>query len=270
MENTLSPKVIVDEEHIYIAGWKEVSLVDIIEHTSFTLWTAFCNFNCPWCSNSLLARGLGGRKVHVNTVISALEEAKDFVDFLHVTGGEPTLQYKPLKYILNYSKTKLNIKTSIATNGSNPNVIGSLASILDHVALDVKAPLNNAEKYSKVIGLPVKTTKRIIPRIAESIKVSIEKIFFVEIRTTMIPKLVEAKEIEEIAYNISEIVSKAKGKVVYVVQQFIPYENILDEKYRKMKRTDPEKVVEAAKKAAEILPIKVYFRTLEYGTKQIR
>ena len=31
----------------------------------------------------------------------------------------------------------------------------------------------------------------------------------------------------------------------------------------------PEKVIEAAEAAAKILPIQVYYRTLEFGTKQV-
>ena len=268
LNNKLFSQIPVSEEYIYIAGWKEVSLVDVIDHSSFTLWTSYCNFNCPWCSNSALAKGLERKRVHVKEIISAVKNAADFVDFFHVTGGEPTLQYRPLAYLLRYSREKLGLRTSIATNGSNPYVISKLTSILDHVALDVKAPLNDIGKYSKVIGLPESLTKLFIPRIVESIEASM-KTSFLELRTTMVPDLIDVEDIRKIAVILKKFISKAKGRVVFVIQQFIPYEKILNEKYREMKRTEPEKVIEAAEVAAEILPIQVYCRTLEFGTKQV-
>ena len=268
LNNKLFSQIPVSEEYIYIAGWKEVSLVDVIDHSSFTLWTSYCNFNCPWCSNSILAKGLERKKIHVKEVIDAIENVMGFVDFFHVTGGEPTLQYRPLAYLLKYSKEKLGLRTSIATNGSNPYVISKLTNMLDHVALDVKAPLDDVDKYSKVIGLPESITKLFIPRIVESIEAAM-KIPFLELRTTMVPDLIDVEDVKKVATALKRFIPKAKGRVVFVVQQFIPYENILDEKYRKMKRTKPEKVIEAAEVAAKILPIQVYYRTLEFGTKQV-
>ena len=191
-----------------------------------------------------------------------------FVDFLHITGGEPTLQYRPLAYLLRYSREKLGLRTSIATNGSNPYIIGKLTNMLDHVALDIKAPLDDIGKYSKVVGLPENITKLFIPRIIESVEAAM-KTPFLELRTTMVPDLIDVEDVRKIAVALKKLVSKAKGRVVFVVQQFIPYENILNEKYRKMRRTEPEKVIEAAEAAAKILPIQVYCRTLEFGTKQI-
>jgi len=268
LNNKLFSQIPVSGEYIYVAGWKEVSLVDVIDHSSFTLWTSYCNFNCPWCSNSILAKGIERKKVHVKEIIDVMENVKGFVDFFHVTGGEPTLQYRPLVYLLRYSKEKLGLKTSIATNGSNPYVISKLTNMLDHVALDVKAPLDDVGKYSKVIGLPENITRLFIPRIVESIEAAME-MPFLELRTTMVPDLIDIEDIKKIATALKKFVFKAKGRVVFVVQQFIPYENILNEKYRKMRRTEPEKVVEAAEAVAKILPIQVYCRTLEFGTKQV-
>ena len=160
------------------------------------------------------------------------------------------------------------MKTSIATNGSNPAVIRKLIEVLDHIALDIKAPLNNVEKYSKVIGLPQNLTKIFIPRIIESVKVSMN-IPFVELRITMVPELIDVEDVVNVADDIEKIVSKSYGRVVFVVQQFIPYENILNEEYRRKPRTSPEKVAYAAKEASKRLSIAVYYRTLEHGTKKV-
>lgn len=267
LRSKIFSQISTEESYIYIAGWKEVSLVDVLEHSSFTLWTSFCNFNCPWCSNSILAKGLEKRKTHINVVIEALERTYGFVDFFHVTGGEPTLQLRPLERLLKYSKKNLGLKTSIATNGSNPAVVEKLTKVLDHIALDVKAPLNNVEKYSKVVGLPQNLTKTFIPRIIESIRVSMN-IPFVELRTTMVPELIDVEDVVNIANDIEKILPKSHGRVVFVVQQFIPYENILNEEYRRKPRTNPEKVAYAAREASKKLSIPVYYRTLEHGTKK--
>jgi len=57
--------------------------------------------------------------------------------------------------------------------------------------------------------------------------------------------------------------------VVFVVQQFIPYETIYVEEFKLKKRVDPELVKSTAEKVAELVPFEVYYRTLEDGTGKI-
>ena len=259
----------VKDDIIYIGGIEELSLVDVLEHTSFTVWFSFCNFRCPWCSNGTLARGLTKRKVSVDYIVSKVMEAKDFVDYFHVTGGEPTLQFKGLGKLLCRVKKYTNLPLSIDTNGTFPEVIERLLAIMNHVAMDIKAPLNDIKKYSMSTGMPIKVVQHYIPRIIKTMKLIIRDVDFVEFRTTMVPKIIGPEEVKKIALFLNHLLKylKPRGRVVFVVQQFIPYEGILDEHFRKEPRTDPNIVLETAKIVSEILDnVEVYYRTLEEGS----
>lgn len=256
-------------EYVYVAGWKELSLVDVVESTSFTVWFNFCNFNCPWCSNAHVVKGIEKRRIRVIDLFNRVKEAVNFIDYFHVTGGEPTLQPKPLFEIFRMVHEKLSLPNSLDTNGSYPEVLSKLMTITDHIAIDVKAPLSNPLLYSKSIGLPLRATEFFIPRIRKSLEESLNVNFF-EVRTTLVPKLIEKAEVIEIARDLLPIVSRGRKRVIFIVQQFIPYGNIMSEEYRSSKRTPPEYVKEIAKEVAEILPTEVYYRTLEEGTKKIQ
>lgn len=255
--------------YILIGGWKENSLVDVLESVSFTLWTSHCNFKCPWCGNSKLARGLETRRMSVADIISALERNIDFIDYFHVTGGEPTLQPEPLKAMFQYIAKNLEVKNSLDTNGSNPHVIKRLAGYLDHVAIDIKAPLNQPAKYSKVIGLPLKYALEAIANVKKCILFSCREISFLELRTTVVPGMLDIGDVAEIAKELKTLIKDAKTRVVFVVQQFIPYENILDSGFKSRSRTSPEMIKRAAEKVSEILKFDIYYRTLEEGVKKL-
>jgi len=257
-----------DNFYVYIAGWKEISLVDVLESVSFTLWTSYCNFNCPWCGNYRIAKGIDKRKVSTAEILKALERNSDFIDYFHVTGGEPTLQSKPLTYMFKKVKEYMSLKTSLDTNGSNPLILKSMLFYIDHVAIDIKAPLNNPLKYARATGLTLKLAKFFLPRIIESIKIASEAPF-VELRTTMVPGIINSRDVIDVVKNLKHIIKKFENRMVFVVQQFIPYETIYVEEFKLKKRVDPEIVKSTAEKVAELVPFEVYYRTLEDGTGKI-
>ncbi|RLE82217.1 MAG: anaerobic ribonucleoside-triphosphate reductase activating protein [Thermoprotei archaeon] len=257
--------------YLIVAGWREVSLVDVLEGVSFTLWLSYCNFRCPWCSNSKIARGLLKKRLPVDRVVEAVKAAASFVDYLHVTGGEPTLQLKPLKKLFLKIRELTNLSLSINTNGSNPLAVKELLPLLDHIAIDIKAPLTDPYKYSNVIGLSLSETKEYISKIAETVNVSLQ-VPFLEFRTTVVPGLLTVDDVLKIADYLEKTVSKrTKSRVAFVIQQFIPYNGILVERYRKLKRTPPDILKEIAVRVAESArSFEVYYRSLEEGVQKIK
>jgi len=256
------------EVRLYVAGWKELSLVDVIGSVSFTLWLSYCNFKCPWCNNSRVARGLEKRKVRVDEVVERVAEAAPFIDYFHVTGGEPTLQLRALRVLYERVREETGLALSMDTNASIPEALRKIVDILDHVAVDVKAPLDDPVLYSKVIGLPVGLGRIQVSRVKMGLR-ELLGVPFLELRTTMVPDLIDEEVLARVVTTLKPYVEKAKRRVVYVVQQFIPYETIENLRYRGEKRTDPETVREAAKRAKEILGIETYYRTLEDGTVKL-
>ena len=252
---------------VSIAGWREISLVDVIGSVSFTVWFSYCNFRCPWCSNFKLASGIESKKVKIAEIMEALKKASSFIDYFHITGGEPTLQPRPLLELIKEAKLT-GLATSLDTNGSNPEVLDKLIPLLDRIAIDVKAPLSDVKKYSLVTGLSISGIYRVVSNVKRSISLAF-KVPLLELRTTVVPGMIHLTDLLRIAKDLNEIISKSKGEVIYVIQQFIPYEGVRDPRFRGSTRTPPELLKEYAKEVAKVLPIRVLTRSIEEGVKVI-
>ncbi|RLE70942.1 MAG: anaerobic ribonucleoside-triphosphate reductase activating protein [Thermoprotei archaeon] len=257
------------EYSLLVGGWKEVSLVDVLGHVSFTLWLSGCNLRCPWCSNTSLARGEIGERITIRRLLELVREAVPLVEYFHVTGGEPTLQFKALKMLLESVRDELGLMLSIDTNATIPEALERLVPILDHIAIDVKAPLSDFSKYAAVTGMSVEFAKRILPRIRRGILVA-SGVPFLELRTTFVPGLVACGEVLEIVEGLEKLLSgTASGRVIYVVQQFIPYEGVRGV-YSRLPRTPSEVVKKCAEEVASRTSLfEVYYRTLEEGSRSV-
>ncbi len=255
-------------EYLYVAGWKEVSLVDVLHSVSFTVWLSGCNYRCPWCSNALVARGVYGRRVAVRELAERVREAAPFLDYLHITGGEPTLQYKGLLALFR-AVEGLGLKYSLDTNASLPEFLSHLVPMLHHVAVDLKAPLSDVRKYAEVTGLPVELAEKYVKAVWRSLEL-LREVPFLELRVTLVPELIGEKEVLAIAREIKSYVAELPSPPVFVVQQFIPYEGVVDDRFKNRPRTPPEIVRRIAVKVAELLPAEVYYRTLEEGAVRVK
>lgn len=127
---------------LLIAGWKSLSLIDVHGYTSFTLWTCGCNLKCPFCHNWRIANIDPAicRLVSIEDILEEIYASKFLVTYLHVTGGEPLLQWRELIEL--FKQTQNIVLNSINTNLT---LYGPLKKLLDsnlihHVALDLKIP----------------------------------------------------------------------------------------------------------------------------------
>ncbi|RLG44537.1 MAG: anaerobic ribonucleoside-triphosphate reductase activating protein [Thermoproteota archaeon] len=253
---------------IKIAGYKTLSLVDVLEHPSFTIWTTGCNFKCPWCSNTPVVEGKNAKHITIEEIIELLRESQKLIDYLHITGGEPTLQHQAIANLFQTVKAETNLKTSYDTNSSIPEAIEKLKPYTDHVAIDIKAPLNKISKYAMAIGLPERKTAETIEKIKKGIMAALDTPFL-EFRTTMVPCIIEEEDIIEISKTVAEYAANRNGRTVYIVQQFIPYQNVRDPEYRSKKATPTQKVLEAGRQASKTTDIEVYLRTIKTGTQRV-
>ncbi len=131
-----------------IKGWKEVSTVDVRGKVTFTLWVCGCNLKCPFCHNWRIADGLGCHELNREKLLEHLEGSSRFVDYFHVTGGEPLVQRRELAELLEDVKS-MGIMTSLNSNLTLP--MGNLLELdlVDHVATDVKAPPGGALRAAR-------------------------------------------------------------------------------------------------------------------------
>ena len=169
------------------------SLLDYPDRVAAVLFTAGCNFRCPFCYNAELVLPEKTRELRltgVEEVLRVLEERRGFLDGVVITGGEPTLQSGLRGFIREVGRLGLLVK--LDTNGSRPEVLEDLlaAGLVDYVAMDVKAP---PARYSELAGVPAD-----LSAIERSIRLVRERAPDYEFRTTVAPGLV-AEDIREIA-----------------------------------------------------------------------
>ena len=76
-----------------IHGLQKLTLLDYPGHTACTVFTAACNWRCPFCHNaSLVLRPNEQPVIPEEEFFSFLRKRRGLLDGVAVTGGEPTLQ----------------------------------------------------------------------------------------------------------------------------------------------------------------------------------
>jgi pyruvate formate lyase activating enzyme len=195
-----------------IGGFQKVSLIDYPKHLSAIIWTAGCNFRCPFCYNRDLIFG-GAPSIIEEKIFSYLKKRQKILEAVVITGGEPTVQGDLKKFIKKVKKLGYLIK--IDTNGTNPNMLKELLDekLIDYIAMDIKAPKN---KYSILAGVKVN-----IKNIGKSVKIIQKQAPDYEFRTTVVPDLLKKKDILDIAKWL-------KGSRRYILQQFQKPSDLID------------------------------------------
>jgi len=190
-----------------IGGFQKFSLIDYPGKISCIVFTQGCNFRCPYCHNPELIPFTSLAKIKEETILSFLEKRKGKIDAVVITGGEPTMQQDLLKFIQKIKERGYLIK--LDTNGSNPEMLEIIInhSLVDYIAMDIKAPL---EKYKEVIHSVISP---------EKIKRSIRMIMNSEIRYEFRTTVVKSQLSKEDIINIGKLV---EGAELYILQKFIP------------------------------------------------
>ena len=187
-----------------IGGLQKTSLLDYPDILSAIIWTAGCNFRCPFCYNKQLVLGKT-EIISEETILSFLEKRRDVLEGLSISGGEPLLQ----EDIVDFTEKvkKLNYLIKIDTNGAFPEKLKELIDkkLVDYVSMDVKAP---KEKYDQLVG--VKTD---ISKIEQSIDLIKNEAPDYEFKTTVVPGMLNKKDIVEIAKWL-------EGSKQFYLQQF--------------------------------------------------
>jgi pyruvate formate lyase activating enzyme len=142
--------------------------------------------------------------IPLEKIFEFLRKRIGLIDGVEFTGGEPTLQYD-LKEISRVVKS-LGFLVKLDTNGSNPNLTKELIAdgLIDYIAMDIKAPIND---YENAIG--VKWDKE---KIVQSIEIIKNSHINYEFRTTMIRGIIQGKE------AVEQIGKLIKGAKLYFMQ----------------------------------------------------
>jgi len=214
-----------------IKGFVETSMVDWDGKISAVVFTPGCNFRCPFCQNrELVLNPDNFEDIPEKHIFSYLEEHKDFVDGVCITGGEPTLQPDLGEFCRKLHDA--GVLAKLDTNGASPEVLQKLVDekLVDYVSLDIKGPFGN---YKKFVGVDFEVEK-----VKQSVQILLDSTIDYEFRTTVVPTLHTEKTIEKTAEQI-------KGAKLYVLQKFRPV-HCLDEKFNSLKTQTDEKMEKLA------------------------
>ena len=179
-----------------IGGIQKNSFIDFPSKISCVLFTAGCNFDCPYCHNPDLVRRTSTSKViGPKEIFDFLKKRKPLLDGVVITGGEPTLHPDLFDFCCKIKELGYPIK--IDTNGTRPKVLQNLLSnrLIDYIAMDIKTSF---KRYFPVIS------KNCNPDdLKESALSILQSGVAHEFRTTCVKSIVEAADIEEISHFIS-------------------------------------------------------------------
>ena len=192
-----------------ICGVQKLTLLDFPEHTACTVFTAGCNFRCPFCHNASLVVGLAenaAKSVEDEAFFDFLKKRQGILDGVAITGGEPLMQKGLTEWIGRVRALGYQIK--LDTNGSFPDRLRVLIEegLIDYVAMDIK---NSPARYAETVGM---RTIDLSP-ILESVKLLLLGKVDYEFRTTVVRELHTKADFTAIGKWIA-------GAKRYYLQQF--------------------------------------------------
>lgn len=191
-------------------GFQKMTMLDFPGYVACTVFTAGCNFRCPFCHNALLVTDINNSEAYTeDDVLAYLKKRKGVIDGICISGGEPLLHNGIAEFIAKIKDLGLLVK--IDTNGSFPEKLRELidSGNVDYVAMDIK---NSPSKYALTADCDID-----IDSIKKSVKLLLEGRVGYEFRTTLVKEL---HSIEDMA-EIGELICGADR---YFLQHFIESE----------------------------------------------
>ena len=227
-----------------IGGLQKLTLIDYPGKIAATVFLVGCNFRCPYCHNPELVNPESTEgQIKESVFWKFLDERAGFLDGICITGGEPTIFSDLPKFIKGIKKRGLLVK--LDTNGSNSEMLKNLIKddLINFIAMDIKTSIL---KYNKV------KAKDKISQVKNSINIIKDSGKNYEFRTTVVPGIVDEKDIKEIAKGL-------KGAKKFVLQQFRP-EKVLDQSFEDVKpysTQDLKKMAKILKSYVDVVELRV-------------
>ena len=140
-----------EAESMVIQGLKRFSLLDYPGKIACSIFTAGCNFRCPYCYyKPLVIDTHENKNIPVEDVYAFLEEYKGILDGVCLTGGEPLIQHGVEEFLQHVRE--LGYEVILETNGSFPDKLRRIVSegLVSYVAMDIK---NSPKSYGKTVGI---------------------------------------------------------------------------------------------------------------------
>ena len=200
-----------------IKGLQKTTLLDFPGKVACTVFTAGCNFRCPFCHNATLVISPDmSELIAEDEFFAFLKKRVGILDGVCITGGEPLLQRDVEEFIKKIRELGLAVK--LDTNGAYPERLKSIIDqgLVDYVAMDIK---NSKEKYALTAGADVD-----IDKISKSVDILMTSGVEYEFRTTVVRELHSPDDINSIGKWIA-------GAQRYFLQSFIDSGELIGDGY---------------------------------------
>ena len=221
------------EFHMKINGLQKTTLLDYPGKVACTIFTAGCNFRCPFCHNASLVTQIDpAAQYSEEELFTFLKKRRGLLDGVCITGGEPLLQPDIKEFI---QKIKaLGYLVKLDTNGSFPEKLQELIEegLVDYVAMDIK---NCWEKYEQTIGV------HNMAGVRTSVDFLLQGNVEYEFRTTVVAELHTIQDIEKIA----EYICTAPR---YFLQNFVDSGDLIGENMHAVSPAELRQMQKAASK----------------------
>lgn len=191
-----------------IKGIQKLTLLDYPGKVACTVFTAGCNFRCPFCQNSdLVISPRLTPTMPTEDILSFLKKRARMLDGICFTGGEPLLQSDLADFIRRCRDLGLLVK--LDTNGNLPGKLRALLEegLLDYIAMDVKT---SPERYGVLAGI----SEFDVSPVLESVELIKSSGVDHEFRTTVVGDLHTAEDFERIGQWLA-------GEEKYFLQKFV-------------------------------------------------
>ena len=198
-----------------INGFQKLTLLDFPGKVACTVFTAGCNFRCPFCHNASLVTHIESENLFdSDEILKYLKKRYGILEGVCITGGEPLLQPDLAEFIAGIKE--IGYKVKLDTNGSNPEKLKELVKngFIDYVAMDIK---NCKEKYAKTAG--IENLK--LQDIEQSVDFLLTGEVNFEFRTTVVKEYHTTEDIRKIGEWI-------KGAPRYFLQNFVDSGDIIE------------------------------------------
>jgi pyruvate formate lyase activating enzyme len=227
---------------VVMGGIMPLSTIDYEGKSATVIFFGGCNFRCRFCYSHAILDARMCTTMNAQNVYSLVMEGRKLIEAVVFDGGEPTAQPDALVELVKMFKAA-GLLVKIDTNGSNVGVLAELLArnLVDYIALDVKAPLDNEREYSHITQ---RDAKQALHNLTELMRLKGAFNFFLECRTTIVPGLIfRQHDIEGIAKSIGQHADR------YVLQQFTPVKGCVDKSYDNVQSPKREELVALAKTA---------------------
>ena len=236
-----------------------ISTIDWYGRSVSVIFFNGCNFKCLYCSNNNFIKVAnqrieplykGGSVMEIREIEKMILDAKSFISAVVFSGGEPTTQYEALEHLARFAKEQ-GLLVGIETNGYYPERLSKLIEkkLLDKIFLDIKAPLDDAKKYSMI----TRGGEDAAQRARKSLELENVDI---EVRTTVFRPF----------SDVLGIAKDLEGKnCTYVLQQGIP-ENAPEGEIRKETAFTRDEMMALARSISFLKDVRI--RTKEKGEEK--